>query len=206
MPRSKISNLKSQSAKPQLKTKSLKKKVTVSKKETTRSIIAAKKGDLVLDFFDTKGKVADTVDLSKEIFGAKINNSLMAQAVRVYLANQRMGTASTKTRGEVHGTTKKVWAQKHTGRARHGSRKAPIFVHGGIVFGPSPRDFSLKLSKKMRRQALFSALSSKLKREEIKGITGFEKLPPKTKVMAAALKSLGTVSYTHLTLPTTPYV
>ena len=149
-----------------------------------------KKSDLALDFFDTKGKVVDAVGLPKEIFGAKINNSLMAQAVRVYLANQRMGTSSTKTRGEVRGSTRKIWRQKGTGRARHGSRKAPIFVGGGIVFGPKPRDFSLKLSKKMKRLALFSSLSSKQKRGEIKGITGFEKLPPKTRVMAAALKSL----------------
>lgn len=146
---------------------------------------------LSLDLYDTKGKVVDVVDLPKEIFGAKVNNQLMAQAVRVYLANQRSGTASTKERGEVSGSTKKIWAQKHTGRARHGSRKAPIFVGGGIVFGPTPRDFSLKLSKKMRRLALFSALTSKLKKGQIKGLTGFEKIKPKTKLMAAAMKSLG---------------
>ena len=150
-----------------------------------------KTGGLSLDFFDMKGKVAETIKLPKEIFGAKINDKLMAQAVRVYLANQRLGTASTKTRGEVHGSTKKIWQQKGTGRARHGSRKAPIFVHGGIVFGPHPRDFSLKLSKKMKRLALFSALSYKLKKGEIKGITGFEKIKPKTKLMVAAIKNLG---------------
>ncbi len=146
---------------------------------------------LTMDFFDMKGKVEEKVHLPKEIFGAKINNQLMAQAVRVYLANQRMGTASTKTRGEVSGSTRKIWAQKHTGRARHGSRKAPIFVGGGIVFGPTHRDFSLKLSKKMKRLALFSSLTSKFKNGEIKGITGFEKIDPKTKLMALALKNLG---------------
>ena len=91
----------------------------------------------------------------------------MAQAVRVHLANQRQGTASTKTRGQVTGSTRKIYRQKGTGRARHGSIKAPIFVGGGIVFGPSPRDFSLKLSKQMRRKALFSALSQKFVNERI---------------------------------------
>jgi len=146
---------------------------------------------LTIDCFDMQGKVAEKIELAKEIFGAKVNNQLMAQAVRVYLANQRMGTASTKTRGTVHGSTRKIWAQKHTGRARHGSRKAPIFVHGGIAFGPKHRDFSLKLSKKMKRLALFSSLTYKFKRGEVKGITGFEKIEPKTKLMVIALKNLG---------------
>ncbi|OGH13819.1 MAG: 50S ribosomal protein L4 [Candidatus Levybacteria bacterium RIFCSPHIGHO2_01_FULL_38_26] len=144
-----------------------------------------------LDLFDIKGKTAGKIDLPKEIFGAKINNQLLAQAVRVYLANQRKGTAETKTRGEVHGSTRKIWRQKGTGRARHGSKKAPIFVHGGIAFGPHPRDFSLKISKKMKRQALFSALSSKLKSNEIKAVTGLEKLDPKTKSMADVINNLG---------------
>jgi large subunit ribosomal protein L4 len=147
--------------------------------------------DLALEFYDTKGKVVETIELPKEIFGAKVNNQLMAQSVRVYLANQRRGTASTKTRGEVSGSTRKIWAQKHTGRARHGSRKAPIFVGGGIVSGPHPRDFSLKLSKKMKRLALFSTLTSKFQKGEIKGITGFEKIEPKTKLMVMALENLG---------------
>src|SRR3990167_8088104 len=108
-----------------------------------------------------------TVDLPREIFGAKVNRVLMAQAVRVHLANQRQGTASTKTRGQVTGSTRKIYRKKGTGRARHGSIKAPIFVGGGIVFGPSPRDFSLKLSKQMRKKALFSALSQKFVNERI---------------------------------------
>lgn len=146
---------------------------------------------LTMDFFNIKGKIEEKIELPKEIFGAKVNNQLIAQAVRVYLANQRMGTASTKTRGEVHGSTRKIWRQKGTGRARHGSRKAPIFVGGGIVSGPKPRDFSLKLPKKMKRLALFSALTSKFKKAEIKGITGFEKIEPKTKLMVNAMRNLG---------------
>lgn len=151
----------------------------------------AKKTGLTLDVFDVSGKAVGTLTLPQEIFGAKINKDLLSQAVRVYLANQRIGTASTKDRGEVHGTTKKVWQQKGTGRARHGSKKAPIFVHGGVAFGPRPHDFSLKLSKKMRIQALFSALSSKVKDKEIKIVTGLEKITPKTKIMVKALSDLG---------------
>jgi large subunit ribosomal protein L4 len=138
-----------------------------------------------------EGKVVSKVNLPKEVFSAKVNDSLMAQAVRVYLANQRMGTASTKNRGEITGTTKKVWRQKGTGRARHGSRKAPIFVGGGVAFGPRPRDYSLKMPKKMKKAALFSALSYKQNNGEIKFITGLEKISPKTKLMAQVVKKLG---------------
>ncbi|MEK7534225.1 MAG: 50S ribosomal protein L4 [Patescibacteria group bacterium] len=165
-------------------------KISNLKSQKLRTKIKRASG-LTIDCFDIQGKAAEKIELPKEIFGAKVNNQLMAQSVRVYLANQRMGTASTKTRGEVSGSTKKIWAQKHTGRARHGSRKAPIFVGGGIVFGPKPRDFSLKLSKKMKRLALFSALTSKFKKGQLKGLTGFEKIEPKTKLMVSAMKNLG---------------
>lgn len=159
-----------------------------SKKLITKT---KKTNSLSIDLFDTKGKVVKSVDLPKEIFGAKINDKLMTQAVRIYLANQRKGTASTKDRGEVHGSTRKIYRQKGTGRARHGSRKAPIFVHGGIVSGPHPRDFSLKMPKKMKRLALFSALSAKIKDNEIKVVTGLETLMPKTKLMVEVIKNLG---------------
>lgn len=174
-----------------IKTSKVTVRKAVSRKTTIRASIVKPKNILAIEFFDTKGKVKEKVNLPQEIFGAKINEKLMAQAIRVYLANQRGGFASTKTRGEVHGSTRKIYAQKHTGRARHGSRKAPIFIHGGIAHGPQPRDFSLKLSKKMKKLALFSALSSKLKDSQIKGIVGFEKIEPKTKFMAQALSKLG---------------
>src|SRR5207248_616028 len=98
-------------------------------------------------------KASGKVSLPKEIFAETVNKKLLAQAVRVYLANKRQGNASTKTRGEVEGSTRKIYRQKGTGNARHGSIRAPIFVKGGIVHGPRPRDFSLGLSKKMRRKA-----------------------------------------------------
>ena len=151
----------------------------------------AKSGSLSASVYDIKGKVVGKLVLPSEIFGAKINDSLMSQAVRVYLANQRQGTVKTKDRGEVNKTTKKIYQQKGTGRARHGSKRAPIFVGGGLAFGPRPRDFSLNLSKKMKTLALFSALSSKLKDNEIKIVKGLETVIPKTKIMAGVLKSLG---------------
>ncbi|MCL4418867.1 50S ribosomal protein L4 [Patescibacteria group bacterium] len=171
-----------------------KSKVVTKRKEAIGKVVAKKSAPRVLglsaDVYDAEGKVVSKIDLPKEIFGAKINNRLMAQAVRVYLANQRKGRASVKTRGEVKGSTKKIWKQKGTGRARHGSKKAPIFVGGGVAFGPTPRDFSLKFTKKMKKTSLFSALSYKQKAGEIKVVTGFEKIEPKTKIMAKALGNL----------------
>lgn len=151
---------------------------------------AAKTVSLNASVFDTKGKVTGEIALPAEIFGAKINDSLMSQAVRVYLANQRQGTSKTQDRGEVDRTTKKIYQQKGTGRARHGSRRAPIFVGGGRVFGPTPRDLSLNISKKMKTLALFSALSLKLKDNEIKIVKGLETILPKTKLIAEVLKNL----------------
>src|SRR3989339_216040 len=100
--------------------------------------------------FSIDGKEKKTIELNKNIFDVKVSPSLLAQAVRVYLANQRAGTASSKTRSEVVGSTRKIYRQKGTGKARHGSLKAPIFVGGGVVGGPKPRDFSLKINKKQK--------------------------------------------------------
>lgn len=152
--------------------------------------VPIKRGGLTVDVFDIKGKVVETLSLPKEIFGSKVNDKLMSQAIRVYLTNQRRGTVSTKTRGQVRGSTRKIWRQKGTGRARHGAIRAPIFVHGGVAFGPKPRDFSLQFPKKMRRAALFSALSAKLSDKEIKIVKGLFKIEPKTKSMMMVLKSL----------------
>lgn len=155
-----------------------------------KSKISRKSDNLNVDVYDIKGKIIDRASLPKEIFNAKINPNLMAQAVRVYLANQRQGTSSTKTRGEVRGSTRKIWRQKHTGRARHGAIRAPIFVGGGIVFGPKPRSYKLDLPKKMKRKALFSALTSKLKDKAIRVITGLAKVEPKTKEFLPVFQKL----------------
>jgi large subunit ribosomal protein L4 len=160
-------------------------------KPVVKAVAAKPATSLSVDLYTMTGRSSGKIALPKEIFGAKINNGLMTQAVRVYLANQRRGTVSTKTRGEVNKTTKKAWKQKGTGRARHGAKSAPIWVGGGLVFGPKPRDYSMDLTKKMKKAALFSALSAKLKAEEIKVIDGLEKIEPKTKEVAKLIKHLG---------------
>lgn len=137
------------------------------------------------------GKVTGKISLPGEIFGEKLNKALLAQVVRVYLANQRQGTASTKTRGEVEGSTAKIYRQKGTGRARHGSKRAPIFVKGGVVFGPKPRSFNLSIPQKMKRKALFCALSAKVKDNELMIVEGLNNIEPKTKKFADLLNNLG---------------
>jgi len=147
-----------------------------TKKETTA------KTKWSIPIYDLTGEIKKYQSLPKEILASEINNKLLAQSVRVYLANRRQGTASTKTRGEVTGSTRKIYRQKGTGRARHGDIKAPIFVGGGVVGGPKPKDFSLKLNKKQRRKALFGALSLKFKNKEIIGLSNKSlEIKPKTK-------------------------
>lgn len=152
------------------------KKVTKTKKE-----IVSKKSSLSVDVFSVDGKVSGEMELPKEIFGVKVNEKLLAQAVRVHLANSRQGTLGTKTRAEVVGSNRKIYAQKGTGRARHGSIKAPIFVGGGIVFGPKPRDFSLKLPQKMKLQALISSLSDKFQQKRLLILNDLKNSKIKTK-------------------------
>lgn len=152
--------------------------------------VAPKVGSLKIDVLDANGKVVETMDLPKEVFGARINSVLMAQAVRVFLANQRLGTASTKTRGEVDGSTRKIYRQKGTGRARHGGVRAPIFVKGGIAHGPKPKDYTLAFSKNMRKASLFSALSAKVQAGEVAVMAGLSKMD-KTQAMAKALTHAG---------------
>jgi large subunit ribosomal protein L4 len=196
MPDTKIKNQKSKIKSTIVKPKTKVEKKTVVKtavkivKPATVTVLVKKTEGLKADVLDLKGKVIESINLPKEIFGAKVNKDLLAQAVRVYLANQRKGTHSTKTRGEVEGSSAKVYRQKGTGRARHGSKRAPIFVKGGVVFGPKPRDYSLKLPKKMRRLALFSSLTSKNKEGKIIILSGLEKIEAKTKKMADIIKNL----------------
>lgn len=165
-------------------------KSKITKRTSLTKVSAPKTGRLTIEVYSASGRKTGSMELPKEIFGGSINNALMAQAVRVYLANQRLGTASTKTRGEVQGSSRKIYRQKGTGRARHGSIRAPIFVKGGLVFGPKPRDFSLKFPKKMRKAAVVSALSSKFKDGEMKVFSGLDKIEPKTKTMAKLLQAV----------------
>ena len=138
---------------------------------------------------DGAGKSTGNQSLPEEIFGGKINVPLMHQVVTAQLAEARSGTASTKTRSEVRGGGQKPWRQKGTGRARHGSTRSPIWVGGGVVFGPKPRDHSVKVNKKMRAAALRSALASKAADGRIFVIDGFT--DTKTKAAAAALTAAG---------------
>lgn len=166
---------------PNTKTEETKKIKTVKTAEKTAGL------DIAL--FGIDGAKKGTIALSKEIFGAKINEPLMLQALRVYMVNQRQGSANTKTRGEVRGSTRKIYRQKGTGRARHGANTAPIFVGGGIAMGPRSRDFELKMSKQMRRKALFSALSQKLSEEKVLAVDGAQ-FSGKTKEAALLFKKI----------------
>ncbi len=138
---------------------------------------------------DATGASTGTRDLHEEIFGGPVNVPLMHQVVTAQLAEARSGTASTKTRSEVRGGGKKPWRQKGTGRARHGSTRSPIWSGGGVVFGPKPRSYSVKVNKKMRAAALRSALTDKANAGQVWILDGFT--DPKTKVAAAALKAAG---------------
>lgn len=137
--------------------------------------------------FDTKGEKIEDMKLPDAIFGVSPSKTLLAQYVRVYLANQRQGTASTKTRSEVVGSTRKIYRQKGTGRARHGAIKAPIFVGGGVAHGPRPKDFSLTLNKKQKRKALLMALSLKHSRGDMISVKDMLTVEPKTKHMRQIL-------------------
>ncbi len=169
-------------AKPKAAKKASPAKPTVS--------IAAEVHGLSVNVVDVEGKTKGKMTLPAEVFGEKINKPLLAQAVRVYLSNQRAGSASTKTRGEVEGSTRKIYKQKGTGKARHGGIRAPIFVGGGIVFGPRPHSFAMSMPTNMKRKALASALSAQLKEGNVIVVDGFETLKPKTKFMAQSLSKI----------------
>lgn len=138
------------------------------------------------------GRQKEKVQLPKEMFSEKeVNNRLLAQYMRVFLVNQRQGNASAKTRGEVIGSTAKIYRQKGLGRARHGSRKAPIFVGGGVVGGPRPKNYELKMNKKQKKKAFFYALTSIHKKGGIVGLTDASlKMEAKTKKIADFLKKV----------------
>jgi large subunit ribosomal protein L4 len=146
---------------------------------------------LDIPVYNLKGEETKTIALPKEIFSCEAKPALLAQAVRVYLTNQRQGNASTKTRGEVTGSTRKIYRQKGTGKARHGDIKAPIFVGGGIVGGPRPKNYSLSITKGQKSKAFFGALSLKLKEKKI--IVLEDKVlmtKPKTKEIFSFLESI----------------
>ena len=140
--------------------------------------------------YNMKGEEVETLDLADGVFGVEYNEPLIHQAVVTYLANQRQGTKSTLTRTEVRGGGAKPWRQKGTGRARQGSIRAPQWIKGGVVFAPKPRDFSQKVNKQARRNALISALSEKVRAEQLVVVDEIKLPAPKTKEMAKVLAAL----------------
>jgi large subunit ribosomal protein L4 len=140
-----------------------------------------------VDIIDLSNKKVGTLDLADAVFGAPVNEALLYEAVRHYLAGKRRGTASTKTRHEVAGAGKKLWKQKGTGRARMGSIRSPLWRHGGTVHGPQPHSYAYKLPRKMQLGALRSALSAKLRDGELKVVSEFSIDDVKTKAMRQTL-------------------
>lgn len=139
---------------------------------------------------DKNNKPVGKINLSDEVFGVKAKDGVLHNAVVNFLANQRQGTHATKTKGLVSGGGKKPWKQKHTGRARSGSSRSPLWRGGGTVFGPQPRDYSYAIPKKARRLALKAALSGKLSDGEIIVVETLSIEKPRTKEMMSVLKRL----------------
>lgn len=138
-----------------------------------------------------KSEEVDELELSEEVFGAPLNRALIYSAVKSYMANQRAGTSATKTRGDVRGSGKKLWKQKGTGRARIASLRSPLWKGGGNVHGPQPRDWSYNIPKKMRRGAIRSVLSERLREGGLVIVDSLELPSHKTKGFVATLEALG---------------
>lgn len=147
------------------------------------------------------GAEVGTMTLSDTVFASEVNGAVLHAAVKSYLANQRQGTQSTLTRTEVSGGGRKPWRQKGTGRARQGSTRSPQWTHGGVALGPKPRSYSFKLNRKVRRLALFGALSSKVAGGEMIVVDKIATEEYKTKTMAAMLKAIGASKKTLVVLP-----
>ena len=143
-----------------------------------------------LPVYNMDGEQTGEITLADSVFGTKVNQALLHLAIVRHLAAARRGTAKAKTRSEVRGGGKKPWRQKGTGRARHGSIRSPIWVGGGVVFGPKPRDYRLALPKKARRQALKSALSSKVSAGNLIVVDELKFDEPKTRRMVEVLNNL----------------
>lgn len=154
-----------------------------------------------IDIYNAGGDVVGSMDLNENVFGAVVRTDVMHEVVVNYLANQRQGTQSTKTRTEVRGGGVKPWRQKGTGRARQGSIRAPQWVGGGVALGPKPRDYRYAVNKKVRRLALKSALSAKVQDSELIVLDAFEASEIKTKQVADLLKNLKVTEKALIVLP-----
>ena len=143
-----------------------------------------------VDVYDIKGKKVSDITLKEEVFGIEPNEAIVHSVLVNYLANQRQGTQSTKTRSEVRGGGRKPWRQKGTGRARQGSIRAPQWIKGGIALGPKPRSYKYRVNKKEKRLAIKSLLSSKVLEENLVVVDKFNFKEIKTKQMAETMKNL----------------
>ena len=158
--------------------------------------------------FNPQGQAVGQLTLDPALWGGPVNLRLLSQAVAMYRANRRAGTASTKTRGHVSGGGKKPWKQKHTGRARAGSTRSPLWRHGGVVFGPHPRSFAYRLPQAIRRRALQESLKGKLRDEELMVVDALQAEAPKTKPFAGLAKAFGVARKSVIVLeePAAPLV
>ena len=154
-----------------------------------------------IDVYDIKGKKVSDLELSNNVFGIEPNENIVHAVLVNYLANQRQGTQSTKTRAEVSGGGRKPWRQKGTGRARQGSIRAPQWIKGGIALGPKPRSYKYRVNKKEKRLAIRSILSSKVLEKELTVVDKLELKEIKTKTMVKALGDLKVSGKTLIILP-----
>ena len=154
-----------------------------------------------IDVYDIKGKKVSDVELAENVFGIEPNEAIVHSVLVNYLANQRQGTQSTKTRAEVRGGGKKPWRQKGTGRARQGSIRAPQWIKGGIALGPKPRSYKYTVNKKEKRLAIKSVLSSKVIEKELTVVDKLELKEIKTKSMVKALTALKVEGKTLIIVP-----
>lgn len=155
---------------------------------------------LSVEIVNVKGEKTGTAELSEKVFGSKTPMAVVHEVVNAYLANERRGTHSTKTRGEVSGGGLKPWKQKHTGRARAGSTRSPLWRHGGIIFGPKPRSYYQAVPTSKRRQALQRVLTDSLKEGRVRVVDAIKVSEPKTKRVAEIAKKLGFAAKTLLVL------
>jgi large subunit ribosomal protein L4 len=154
-----------------------------------------------LDVLNVSGEKIGDIDLNPGIFGIEVNEYVLHDVVKNYLANQRQGTQSAKTRAEVRGGGKKPFRQKGTGRARQGTIRAPHYIGGGVAFAPKPRDYSYKLPKRVKRLALFSALSAKVAAGEVIVLDELAMDSPKTKDMIKILANIKAEKKSLVVLP-----
>lgn len=186
-------------SKSKIKDQTSKKAPAVKTEKNVAAPKAPKTGGLTVSLLALDGKEAGTVKLPEAIFGAKVNEQILSQALRVYMNNQKGHWGHTKTRGEVKGSTRKMGSQKGSGHARHGSIKAPIFIGGGIALGARSRVVRLDMPKKMKQLALVSALSRKASQGEVMAIDGLAKASGKTAQFNALLKSINQKSVLFIT-------